>query len=236
MPFVIRQFHNEQTLAEKLVTLRKDAHLTLSELAQKTKIQKAYLKAFETGAFHKLPDPIYARNYLKVYIQALGGNVDYYLDQFEQERGTCDFVKNSQIPRQRARAIKFLVASRFVKAAIFLFFLGTLGTYIGLEINNIISPPQLSITSPIDGSETRDATIIVKGKTEKGTRVKINGQDVLLLQDGSFEKEVALERGLNVLAIEGAKRYSHMAKQYRRIIFDITKPLTISNAHVDKLP
>ncbi len=223
MPFVIRKFNHEQTLGEKLHHLRKEARLTLSELAQKTKIQKIYLKAFEANDFQNLPAPMYTRNYLKTLVRVLGGNEAYYLDQFEQERGTCDVKKHQPTFRKRARATTFFVASRFVHVGIFLFFVGVLASYIGFEIKTIISAPSLQIVSPIDGYQTSDATIIVKGKTEKGARIQINGSNVLLSQDGSFEKEVALERGLNVLQIEGAKRYSHLATQYRRVIFDNNK-------------
>jgi len=223
MTFVIRQFHNEQTLGEKLQLLRKEARLTLTELSEKTKIQKSYIKAFEANAFHHLPDPIYARNYLKTIVRGLGGDDAYYLDQFEQERGTCDVVNKQQTFRQRARAKTFFVASRFVQIGVFVLFAGVLATYIGFEIKTIISPPALAIVSPADGYQTTDATIIVKGKTDKGAHIQINGSDVLLSQDGSFEKEVALERGLNVLQIEGAKRYSHLATEYRRVIFDNSK-------------
>lgn len=223
MPFVIRQFHNEQSLGEKLHHLRKEARLTLSELAEKTKIQKSYLKAFESNAFNHLPAPIYARNYLKTLVRALGGDEAYYLDQFEQERGTCDIVNPQQSFRERTRATRFFVASRFVQIGIFLLFVGVLASYIGVQIKTIITPPSLAIISPSDGFQTTDATIVVKGKTEKGTHLQINGSNVLLSQDGSFEQEVALERGLNVLQIEGAKRYSHLATQYRRVIFDNSK-------------
>ncbi len=223
MTFVIRQFHNEQTLGEKLQLLRKEARLTLTELSEKTKIQKSYIKAFESNTFHLLPDTIYARNYLKTLVRGLGGDADYYLDQFEQERGTCDVINKHQTFRQRARAKTFFVASRFVQIGVFVLFVGVLASYIGFEIKTIISPPALAIVSPADGYQTTDATIIVKGKTDKGARIQINGSDVLLSQDGSFEKEVALERGLNVLQIEGAKRYSHLATEYRRVIFDNSK-------------
>jgi hypothetical protein len=103
--------------------------------------------------------------------------------------------------------------------------IGSLASYIGFEIKTIVSPPHLSISSPADGFLTTDATIFVKGKTEKGASIKINGQTVLLAQDGSFEKEIALERGVNVLQIEGAKRYSHLATIYRRVVFDNGKAI-----------
>lgn len=220
MAFVIRQFHNDQTLGEKLHTLRKEARLTLSELSAMTKIQKSYLKAFEENVFHKLPDPIYARNYLKTLAHTLGADETYYLDQFEQERGTCDVVSKHQLPRQRTRKATLFVASRFIQICLFVFLIGSLATYIGLQVKRIVTPPHLSISSPTDGYLTSDATIVVKGKTDKGSSVTINGQTVLLAQDGTFEKEIALERGVNVLQIEGAKRYSHLATMYRRVIFN----------------
>mgnify|MGYP001569927712 FL=1 len=70
MAFVIRKFDYSESLGEKLRAIRKSAGLTLSEMAAKTKIQKSFLQAFEMGNYAKLPDPIYARNYLKVYVRA----------------------------------------------------------------------------------------------------------------------------------------------------------------------
>ncbi len=233
MSFVIRQFHLEQTLGEKLHTLRKNARLTLSELSERTKIQKSYLKAFETNAFHLLPDPIYARNYLKTLVRCLGGDETYYVDQFEQERGTCDVVNKHQTPRQRTRRTSLFVTSRFAQTSLFVLLIVAFASYIGLEVKTIISPPELSVSSPADGFLTSDATIVVKGKTDKGAIVTINGQTVLLAQDGSFEKEIALERGVNVLHIEGAKRYSHQRTEYRRVIFDNAKTIGLTETKMD---
>ena len=228
MSFVIRQLHNDQTLGEKLHTLRKEARLTLTELSELTKIQKTYLKAFEANAFHKLPDPIYARNYLKTISRALGADETYYLDQFEQERGTCNVVNKHQLPRQRTRATSLFVTSRFIQIGMFILLIGSLATYIGMQVKTILTAPELTISSPSDGFLTSDATILVKGKTDKGASIKINGQTVLLSQDGTFEKEVALERGVNVLEIDGAKRYSHTATEYRRVIFDNGKSVGLT--------
>lgn len=220
MSFVIRQFFNEQTLGEKLQSLRKEARLTLSELATKTKIQKSYLKAFETNSFQKLPDPIYARNYLKTIIRIFEADETYFLDQFEQERGTCNVAKKMCLPRQRPRAHMLFATNRLIQILFFVVLVSALSFYIGHQIKMIIAPPELTIVSPADDSLTTDATIIVQGKTEKGAQLKINGENVLIAQDGTFTKEVALERGLNILQIEGSKRYSRLVKAYRRVIFD----------------
>jgi transcriptional regulator with XRE-family HTH domain len=218
MSFVIRKFDYQETLGEKLKAIRRCANLTLSEISASTKIRKPFLKAFESGDYAKLPDSIYARNYLKTYVRALGGDVDYFVEQFENECGTCDFTKNARLPRARARARQFLVTSRFVQVFVIITLaLATTG-YLGYELRAIISAPELAVYEPEDGHATQEALVKVSGMTEEGTRVKVNGIDVLLSQDGQFETVVALERGLNVISIESAKRYSRPATEYRRVV------------------
>ena len=218
MAFVIRKFDYSESLGEKLKTIRKSAGLTLSELSASTKIRKSFLQAFESGDYAKLPDPVYARNFLKVYLRALGGDADYFLQQFEVECGTCDFTKNARLPRPRARALQFLVASRFVKVfAISLVGFAIVG-YLGLQVRAIISPPELLVFAPDDGIKTDEALIMVTGQAQDGAQVRVNGIEVLLSKDGTFEIEVALERGLNVIAVESTKRYSKPATEFRRVV------------------
>ena len=228
MPFVIRKFDEAQTLGQKLHTMRRAANFTLTEMADKTKIQKKHLKAFEAGAYNKLPDPIYARNFLKTYVQTLGGDVDYFLDQFEHERGTCDFLSEARLPRRRANAMQFLVASRFIKIFILAILSISLTGYIGYQVKAIIAPPELSIYAPQDGIMTDKATILVDGTAELGVRVKVNGQRVLLNRDGTFEIEIALERGLNIITIEATKRYSKPQTEYRRVVLEQDRSISLA--------
>jgi len=226
MAFVIRQFDYSESLGEKLKAIRKSAGLTLSELSTKTKIRKSFLQAFETGTYGKLPDPIYARNYLKVYVRALGADASYFLEQFELECGTCDFTKNARLPRARARAFQFLVASHFVKVFLLVLVGLTIVGYLGFQIKAILSPPDLFVFTPSDGIKTDDALITVTGQAQQDTRVRVNGIDVLLSQDGTFSVEVALERGLNVIIVESQKRYSKPATEYRRVVLGENKTIS----------
>ncbi len=229
MAFVIRTFDYQETLGAKLKAIRRSANLTLSELSVQTKIRKSFLVAFENGDYGKLPDPIYARNYLKTYIRALGGDVDYFLEQFEKECGTCDFMKNARLPRRRASAWQFLVASRFVKIFVIAAMAVSVVSYMGYQIRAIISPPDLLVYEPSDGFQTAQARVTVSGHAEEGSRVTINGLDVLLSQNGSFETDVALERGLNVILIESTKRHSRPATEYRRVVLKQDGSISFTN-------
>lgn len=233
MSFTIRHFNNKEKLGDKLKALRKEANLTLSQMAHQTKIRKLILKRLEAGQFDKLPDPIYTRNFIKVYLRVLNAEDSYYLDLFEQERGTCDFVKQARLPRQRASSLSFVVAQRFIKIGMFGFVTASLVFYFGIQVRAIIRPPELLIFEPVDGALTQNATIKISGRTEQGSNVRVNGTGVLLTNNGMFETEIALERGLNVIKVEGAKRYSRQATEYRRVIFDGDRTVSLA-PNVDK--
>ena len=220
MSFIIRKFEKELKLGEKIKSLRKAANITIGEMENNTKISKTILKAFEAGDYTKLPEPIYARNFLKIIAKTLKTDETYFLDLYENECGACDYVQNARLPRQRTHALRFFVASRLVKIFFILFIALSLIGYLGLQIREIIKAPSLSISAPVDGLTTQDATIFVSGESELGSQVLVNGELVLLSTDGHFEQEVALERGVNVIMIEGAKRYSKKALLYRRVILD----------------
>ncbi len=226
MAFVIRKFDYSENLGAKLKAIRRSANFTLSEMETKTKIRKSFLKAFETGDYATLPDPIYAKNYLKVYVRALGGDVSYFMDQYEAECGTCDYMKNARLPRRRAGSWQFLVASRYVKVLAVLAVALTITGYVGYQVREIVSPPDLLVYQPFDGVLTGEALIAVTGHAEDGASVKVNGVNVLLSQTGSFEIDVALERGLNIIEIESTKRYSRPAMEYRRVVLQHDRTLS----------
>lgn len=219
MTFVIRKFDYTESLGEKLKTVRQCANKTLSEMAAMTKIRKSILKSFEMGNYTKLPDPVYARNFLKIYVRSLGGNVDYFMKQFEYECGTDHFTKQSPLPRQRPRPFQFLVPSRFIKIVGIILVALAMITYLGFQIRAIVSPPELMVYEPLDGMVTQEAFINVTGQAQEGAQVKINGVDILLSQQRTFETEIALERGLNIISIQSTKRYSQPAIEYRRVVF-----------------
>ncbi len=223
MAFSIRKFEQTLTLGEKMKAQRKAANITIGEMEEKTKISKTILKAFEAGDYPKLPEPMYTRNFLKIIARTLQVDETYFLDLYEHECGSCNYTGTAHLPRQRARASNFFVASRLIKiCGIALIAIAVL-VYLGIQIRYITKAPSLIVLSPEDGLVTQDAMILITGKTDAGSHVSINGTSVLLSTEGVFEQEVSLERGMNTISIEAAKRYSEKATVYRRVILDHKK-------------
>jgi len=222
MAFVIRKLNDAETLGQKLKALRIASQKTMGEMAELCKIRRIHLEAFEADQYDQLPEPLYTRNFLRIYVQHLGGDVTYFLERFDAERATCDFTDAARLPVQRTRAMQFIVASRFFKYGTFSLLAIAVMAYLGFQLVAITAPPELVIIEPSDGMRTEDAVVHVKGQVKNEATIKVNGVDVLLGQDGTFDTEVALERGLNVITVEGAKRYSRTAKEFRRVLFEQT--------------
>ncbi len=218
MPITIRKFNEGETLGDALKAVRLAIPRTLSEMAAVTRVQKSLLDAFEKNDRSRLPDPCYARQFLKTYVKALGGDEAYFLQRFEEDYGSCDVALEARLPIQRVRT-----GSRVTPAALLRnisLAAGALAVvaYLGLQVRAITAPPPITLADPTDGTVTQDAIVHVRGTTDAKADVKINGNGILLRQDGTFEADVALERGLNVITVESAKRYSRPATLERRII------------------
>lgn len=222
MPIVIRKFNETQTMGDALKGLRLAIPRTLSEMAAYTKMQKPMLEAFERNAFDRLPQPTYARQFLKTYVKALGGDEGYFLQRFEEERGTCDFMRGARLPPQRARAgSRLSLASVSRIAGLAAGALIAVG-YLGFQVRAITAAPKLTLESPLDGYVSQSAIVHLSGEADPKATVQVNGTEVLAHPDGRFETDVALERGMNVIRIESAKRYSRTATVYRRIVLEQT--------------
>lgn len=68
-------------------------------------------------------------------------------------------------------------------------------------VNYINEPPELEIESPKDGDKTTNTEIQVKGKTDKGTSVRVNNFPVVVDFEGNFSTNVRLKEGENTIEV-----------------------------------
>lgn len=60
--------------------------LTLSEVEDKTRINRRFLTALESGEYHALPTPVHVRGFLRNYARFLNLDPDPLLDRYDQIR------------------------------------------------------------------------------------------------------------------------------------------------------
>lgn len=220
MGFTIHSFENKTSIGQELRSARQKRAVSLDEVSATTKIQKKYLIAIEENRWHDLPEPIYTRNFLKAYVQFLGKDPTYVLSRFKQERGCCDYTEGYKTPRQRVRRSRLMVTPRIFKLCVVCVLAIAVLSYLGFQIRSIVQPPTLFVETPKDGLTTNHPIISVSGKIEGEATVFVNKERVLPFANGTFTTEITLERGLNIITVEGEKRYSNPATLYRTVIFD----------------
>ncbi len=221
MVFVMRKLdQSPQALGTKLKELRCGQTMSLDMVAEKTRIQRKYLVALERGDYASLPDPIYTRNYIRMYARLLDADEKYFLELYEEECGQCDLVAPLQTPRQRIQRIQLFVWNRLVKFLALFVIVGLIIFYISSQVHALISPPELIIFSPLNESVTSDAFITIDGYVGKESNVYIGDKQAIVRPDNTFSTSVSLEGGLNLITVRAARRYSRTAEIQRTVRFE----------------
>ncbi len=99
-----------------------------------------------------------------------------------------------------------------------------------IEIDN--QPPRLVIVSPQSNVLTRDPMLTVRGETEDGAHVTINGEEVTSLH-GLFIHQVQLEEGPNTVTVVSMDRLSNVATVRLTAVLDTVEPFVDIQSHRD---
>jgi hypothetical protein len=101
---------------------------------------------------------------------------------------------------------------------------------IQIEIDN--QPPRLVVVSPEGDLLTRDPSLVVRGETEDGASVSINGEEVETLH-GLFIAEVGLQEGPNTITVVSMDRLSNVATVRFIATLDTVEPFLDVQSHED---
>jgi len=214
--FSVTQIKNK-TVGEILSLTRREQNLTLKEVADDTRLRLPHLVALEAGDYSNLPGGVYSEKILETYANYLNLELTGLKKIFEKETLASKQIKKTAF-LQKISSKNFLVTPRLIEISIAAVFVLLLLAYLGFEINNIFSPPDLSVLSPENNLTTESPTIVVSGYTEKEVNVKINDQTVQIDALGNFNETISLKTGLNVIKVSAAKKRSRENIVYRQVI------------------
>lgn len=207
---------NKKNLAEFLKEKRQDKSLSLDKLSDLTKIQIYHLEALEAGQFEKLPPSIYRTGIFKRLAKFLDVDKNEIIQMYQQE------VQPVEISSYNENIIKPKKSSYFVltqrKLAIFLgiLLLILLSAYLCYQFKFLVGPPNLAV-DPKEDMVIQQESITVRGKTDNGVDLIINGENVYVASDGSFSKEVQLTSGINIVEVKAVNNLGKSTKIVRQI-------------------
>ncbi|MBU1966791.1 helix-turn-helix domain-containing protein [Patescibacteria group bacterium] len=196
-----------KTIGDILQEERQRHRLSIEKLAEKTHIKIKYLRALENNQFGQLPAATFVKAYLKTYASVFG--FDHQPLIAILRRDFKESVKGKLVPREFIKPVlknrQLWNPASFVVVGLAMVFLTLIG-YVGFQWYQLVQPPELIITTPVEDSLVA-SRVNVMGHTEADVIVTVNSAPVTLQPDGSFQTEVYLPReGVNTISIEAQDR------------------------------
>lgn len=195
------------TVSEQLKKARTVLGLTIADCAAHLAIQEKYLQAIEESRYEDLPGELYARSWIKKYASFLKVPAEQSMISYEKELQVRSKLSERKPHSQKPRVTnvwEIITLRRLAMVAAALIFLG----YSGYLSYKTVRPPHVALNVPTSGFRTHENSIMLTGKTEEGTAVRINQQPITLDARHRFTQEITLTNGLNTITLEARKKHS----------------------------
>lgn len=221
----------DNTIFEEFFAARlKHKGLTLKKLGEMTGISPGHLQELARADFSALPSAPYVHGYLVRIGKALDFDGEEWWSRIRDE----GLVRNSgpadALPRNRfARQSPIKLVSLIVIALLVV-------AYLIVQFPRLWGTPTIFVLSPTDNPATSDAsTITIQGTVKNADSLYLNGDEVTIAQDGSWQKDVLLAPGENSFAITAKKFLRGETDVVEQIIYQppagsMTAPTTTSVA------
>lgn len=189
--------------------------LTPKKIADMTGIPERYIMTLLEGTDEYLPPSPYVHGYITKLSDILNFDKEtvwrlYQKESILRHSGNMDRLPNNRFAIQPF-SLKWL-ATGIISITIII--------YLGSNIYDILTPPQLAITMPAtENSVTAQPTIILQGKTNPAYTIAINGGEVYIEKDGTFKKELELREGLNTVEFYAKKFLGKETRVIRYIVY-----------------
>lgn len=206
----VRKKVESLTLGEKLIKLRNQYRMSLTDISKATRIQVKYLEALESGDHRDLPAEVYVRGFLRSYARYLGLEDDAFIKLYDKEKHIRAHLGKEEV---KSEPKSFILGNAWVITPRTLFFgalaLILLGTfsYLFRELHAFVAEPHLLITAPISGQVVGEGSVLVMGRTDLGAQVLLNGESVFVDGNGAFQEKITLQPGPNILRITATNRF-----------------------------
>ncbi len=194
----------------------KEHRLSPKQLSELSGISIKHIEAICRGRLEEAP----AAPYLRGYLIALGRIMDFdgeaWWEKVKIDRSVANSGPTDTLPENRFLKSAYL-RRWFIAGAVLLLIL----VYAGSRYTKILGEPGLAITNPKETSiTTQNSDFILQGTLTDGDELSINGDNVPLQNDGSWEKELTLQPGVNILEVVAKKFLGRSVTETRRIVYE----------------
>jgi cytoskeletal protein RodZ len=199
---------------EVLHQRRMAKNLSLSQIAEITKIPQETLKALEHNQYNQLPDLTFSLGFVKNYARFLDLDPDKISALFK--RSYKNYQHKNILPPCLDKSRKFVINPKLGWAGLVSVILLFVGLFIFIQLKSIFSSPRLELESPLDGQRV-SSLVLIKGQTDTDTTMMVNGELVSVDTNGQFETQYELIPGENSLTFVATNRRGRETKIIRHL-------------------
>lgn len=189
--------------------------LTVEKLAEMSEVPIRYLNAISSGDFQKLPALPYTRGYLMKISEILGINGDELWQTYKDEI-ILNVNKQDSLPLNR-----FAIRSFGKMKIIIGIILVSVIIYLIWQSGNLLGIPKIEITNPATDDLILNIPLVkLVGKISNSKdKLTVNGEQIFINSDGSFEKEFFLHPGANDIEFKIKRFLGKEIKVVKKVVF-----------------
>ncbi|MDO8664044.1 MAG: helix-turn-helix domain-containing protein [Candidatus Liptonbacteria bacterium] len=192
----------------------RERNLTFKRLSELTGVSVRHLEALSSGNPDRLPSAPYLKGYLSRLGEVLGFDPDEAWKEMKKLTDAKSAGKSDEPARNRFSREPI---SGYMLAGIVVFFLLL---YAGLRFYKISGTPSVTISYPQENMVVvGENSFLLAGSVSNSSELKINGEQVQVQPDGSWQKTVSLQPGINTVEITAKKFLGRETKAIRQIIY-----------------
>jgi cytoskeletal protein RodZ len=207
----------------------KDKNISLKKLADLTGISSNHIEGFLRGDLEAMPPTPYFRGYLIRLGEVLEFDGEGWWEKIKKE----GLVKRSgpQDTLPRNRFVRKSPAKMIALFAIALFAL----IYVVFQLPRVLGRPVFLLSSPQDNPAVSNSNVAVLQGTAKNTdSLLVNGEEVIVASDGTWQKNVFLSNGPNQFEITAKKFLGGTVNFTEQITYNA--PATTSSSSASTAP
>ena len=178
-----------------------------------TRIRKDFIESMENEEWETLP----AFTTVLGFAKSLASPLDLSV------KTVVAVLKRDYPPKKLNINPKPDISSKFIWSPRLTFWLGAgiailiIFGYLIFQYARFASPPKVTITTPKDGEVVKGKTVHIEGNTETDAKILINGQPVIVSDNGKFTIELLVTKDTKEIIVKSISRSGKESTISRKI-------------------
>lgn len=209
----------EETLGSYFKKVREQKSLSVKDVAERLHVHQRSIRAFEENKLNEFLAHVYARGFFENYGKLLELPIKDFLPYFE-ELWNASWNREESVQKTPTYSRSSFITPQRVLVLLAIIAMLGIGAYILWHAFSTARAPSLTLREPSENMITQEYRFTVRGSADPRFELTLNQLPVYIDKDGSFEKTILLQKGLNVISIQAKNSLGKTTTIERHIIVE----------------